>query len=55
MMYILDTSPLHNKAVDKKFVNSAIKQMNTCDIEKIELEIAENIIRKFNRSKVNLK
>lgn len=35
MMYILDTSPLHNKAVDKKFVSSAVKKMNAQEVEQI--------------------
>lgn len=55
MMYILDTSPLHNKAVDKKFVKNAVKHMNVHDIENIELKIAENIIQKFNKSKESIK
>lgn len=44
MKFILKTSPLLSKCVDKAFVRSAIKNIQYEDIDKMELQIAEEII-----------
>lgn len=47
MRFILKTSPLLSKCVDKQFVRKAIKNIDYEDINRLELKIAENIIARF--------
>lgn len=47
MKFILKTSPLLSKCVDKAFVRAAIKNIKYEDIDKMQLQIAEEIIEKF--------
>lgn len=47
MKFILKTSPLLSKCVDKAFVRAAVKNIKYEDIDKMELQIAEEIITKF--------
>ena len=47
MKFILKTSPLLGKCVDKGFIKSAIKNICYDDIDKMQLQIAEEIIKKF--------
>lgn len=47
MKFILKTSPLLSKCVDKNFIKTAAKNIKYEDIDKMELEIAEDIIKKF--------
>lgn len=49
MRFILKTSPLLSKCIDKKFIKAAIKNIQYEDISKIELKIAEDIINKFDQ------
>ena len=48
MRFILKTSPMLSKCVDKNFIKAAIRRIDCEDINKIELEIAENIISRFD-------
>ncbi len=47
MRFILKTSPMLSKCVDKKFIKSAIKSIRYEDINRLELKIAEDIIARF--------
>lgn len=49
MRFILKTSPLLSKCVDKQFIRTAIKNIDYEDINKLELKIAENIISRFDQ------
>jgi len=49
MRFILKTSPMLSKCVDKNFIRSAIKNIEYEDINKLELKIAENIISRFDQ------
>ena len=49
MRFILKTSPLLSKCVDKQFIRNAIKNINYEDINKLELKIAESIIGRFDQ------
>jgi hypothetical protein len=49
MRFILKTSPLLSKCVDKQFIRSAIKNIEYEDISKLELKIAEDIIARFDQ------
>lgn len=49
MRFILKTSPLLSRCVDKQFIRSAIKNIDYEDINKLELSIAENIIARFDQ------
>ena len=49
MRFILKTSPLLSKCVDKQFIRSAIKNIEYEDINKLELRIAEDIISRFDQ------
>jgi pyrroloquinoline quinone (PQQ) biosynthesis protein C len=49
MRFILKTSPLLSKCVDKNFIRSALKNIQYEDINKLELKIAENIISRFDQ------
>jgi len=44
MKFILKTSPLLSRCVDKNFVKTAVKNIQYEDIDKMELQIAEEII-----------
>jgi|JI6StandDraft_1071083.scaffolds.fasta_scaffold36186_2 hypothetical protein len=55
MKYLLDTSPLMNKAVDRNFVKGAIRKVDNRQIDEIELHIADEIIRKFSSSRDYIK
>ena len=47
MKFILKTSPMLSKCVDKNFIKSAIKNIKYKNISDLELKIAEDIINKF--------
>lgn len=49
MRFILKTSPLLSKCVDKQFIRNAIKNIDYEDINRLELKIAENIISRFDQ------
>ena len=49
MRFILKTSPLLSKCVDKQFIRTAIKNIDYEDINKLELKIADNIISRFDQ------
>lgn len=49
MRFILKTSPLLSKCVDKQFIKNAIKSIDYEDISKLELRIAEDIIARFDQ------
>ena len=49
MRFILKTSPMLSKCVDKNFIRNAIKNIDYEDINKLELKIAENIISRFDQ------
>ena len=49
MRFILKTSPLLSKCVDKQFIRSAIKNIEYEDISRLELKIAEDIIARFDQ------
>lgn len=49
MRFILKTSPLLSKCVDKQFIRNAIKNIDYEDINRLELKIAENIIGRFDQ------
>ena len=49
MRFILKTSPLLSKCVDKQFIRTAIKNIEYQDISKLELKIAEQIISRFDQ------
>ena len=47
MRFILKTSPMLSKCVDKKFIKTAIKNIKYENISDLQLKIAEDIISKF--------
>ncbi len=47
MKFILKTSPMLSKCVDKNFIKSAIKNIKYENISDLELKIAEDIINRF--------
>lgn len=49
MRFILKTSPMLSKCVDKQFIRNAIKNIDYEDINRLELKIAENIIGRFEQ------
>jgi hypothetical protein len=49
MRFILKTSPMLSKCVDKTFIRNALKHIDYADINKLELEIAEDIIARFDQ------
>jgi len=49
MRFILKTSPTLNKCVDRNFIKTAIKNIRYEDINRLELQIAEDIISKFEQ------
>jgi hypothetical protein len=49
MRFILKTSPMLSKCVDKGFIRNALKNIEYGDINKLELKIAENIISRFDQ------
>ena len=49
MRFILKTSPMLSKCVDKGFIKAAIRAIDHEDINRIEMTIAENIIARFEQ------
>jgi hypothetical protein len=49
MRFIIKTSPMLSKCVDKTFIRNALKNIDYADINKLELKIAENIISRFDQ------
>lgn len=49
MRFIIKTSPMLSKCVDKMFIRNALKNIDHADINKLELKIAENIISRFDQ------
>lgn len=49
MKFILKTSPLLSKCADKNFIRSAIKAIKYEDIDKMQLQIADEILNKFQQ------
>ena len=47
MKFILKTSPLLGKCVDKAFIKAAIRNISYDDLDRMELQIAEEIMTKF--------
>ena len=47
MKFILKTSPMLSKCVDKNFIKTAIKNIRYENISDLELKIAEDIIGRF--------
>lgn len=49
MKFILKTSPMLSKCVDKGFIKMAIKNIKYENISELELKIAEDIINRFEK------
>lgn len=49
MKFILKTSPMLSKCVDKNFIRNAIKNIRYENISDLELKIAEEIIGRFEK------
>ena len=49
MRFILKTSPMLSKCVDKTFIKAAIKNIKYEHISDLQLKIAEDIILKFEK------
>lgn len=49
MRFILKTSPMLSKCVDRNFVKMAIKNIKYENISDLELKIAEDIIGRFEK------